>query len=172
MSTAGMQPVGNDIFVEIQRFLFREAALLDRRQYADWLGLLDKDIHYRVTAKVVRDAGADAVDYSIVEEDMVGLKSRIDQISNPRLTRAENPPSSARRFISNIDAYAGEAQGEFVATSYILAHRSRRNTPEGGFYIAERRDVLRRNGVEWRLARRLVRLDQATLLYGALSMIL
>jgi 3-phenylpropionate/cinnamic acid dioxygenase small subunit len=172
MSSATMPLVGNDTFVEIQRFLFREAALLDNRQYFDWLGLLDDDIHYRVMARVARDAGADAVDYSIIEENMVGLKSRIDQISNPRLTRAENPPSLARRFVSNIEAHPGEVPGEFAATSYILAYRSRRNVPEGGFYVAERQDVLRRSGANWRLARRLVRLDQLTLADGALSTIL
>jgi 3-phenylpropionate/cinnamic acid dioxygenase small subunit len=172
MSGARMQPVGNDIFVDIQRFLFREAALLDNRQYADWLGLLDKDIYYRVTARLARDAGTNEVDYSIVEENMVGLQSRIDQISNPRLTRAENPPSLTRRFVSNVEAYPGGAPGEFAATSYILAYRNRRNVPEGGFYVAERQDVLRQNGTDWRLARRLVRLDQLTLLDGALSTIL
>jgi 3-phenylpropionate/cinnamic acid dioxygenase small subunit len=172
MSGARMQPVGNDTFVEIQRFLFREAALLDNRQYADWLGLLDADIHYRVMARVVRDAGAEAADYAIVEEYLVGLKSRIDQISNPRLTRAENPPSFTRRFVSNIEAYPAAAPGEFATVSYILAHRARRNAPEGGFYVAERQDVLRRGDAGWRLARRLVRLDQSTLLDGALSTIL
>ena len=60
MNGAPIEPVGNDTFVEIQRFLFREAALLDNRQFADWLGLLDEDIHYRVMARVVRDSGADA----------------------------------------------------------------------------------------------------------------
>ena len=172
MSGARMQPVGNDTFVEIQRFLFREAALLDNRQYADWLGLLDEEIHYRVMARVVRDAGADEMDYAIIEEYLVGLKSRIDQISNPRLTRAENPPSLARRFVSNVEAHQGAAPGEFAATSYILVYRSRRNVPEGGFYVAERQDVLRRRGAGWRLARRLVRLDQSTLFDGALSTIL
>jgi 3-phenylpropionate/cinnamic acid dioxygenase small subunit len=172
MSGARIQPVGNDTFIEIQRFLFREASLLDNRQYADWLGLLDEDIHYRVTARVVRDAGADAADYAIIEEYRVGLKSRIDQISNPRLTRAENPPSLIRRFVSNIEAYPTAAPGEFTTISHVLAYRARRNAPEGGFYVAERQDVLRRNGAGWRLARRLVRLDQSTLLEGALSTIL
>jgi PAH dioxygenase small subunit len=172
MSGAWMQSAGNDTYLEIQRFLFREAALLDNRQYGDWLALLDKDIHYRVTARVVRDAGADEVDYSIIEEYLAGLKSRIDQIANPRLTRAENPPSLARRFVSNIEAYPGAASGEFAATSYILVYRSRRNVPEGGFYVAERKDLLRRSDAGWRLARRLVRLDQSTLFDGALSTIL
>jgi PAH dioxygenase small subunit len=172
MSGAWMQSVGNDTYLEIQRFLFREAALLDNRQYGDWLALLDEDIHYRVMARVVRDAGADEVDYSIIEEYLTGLKSRIDQIANPRLTRAENPPSLARRFVSNIEAYPGAASGEFAATSYILVYRSRRNVPEGGFYVAERKDLLRRSDAGWRLARRLVRLDQSTLFDGALSTIL
>jgi PAH dioxygenase small subunit len=172
MSGAWMQSAGNDTYLEIQRFLFREAALLDNRQYGDWLALLDEDIHYRVMARVVRDAGADEVDYSIIEEYLAGLKSRIDQIANPRLTRAENPPSLARRFVSNIEAYPGAASGEFAATSYILVYRSRRNAPEGGFYVAERKDLLRRSDAGWRLARRLVRLDQSTLFDGALSTIL
>jgi 3-phenylpropionate/cinnamic acid dioxygenase small subunit len=172
MNGARMQPVSNETFVEIQRFLFREAALLDNRQYADWLGLLDQDIHYRVTARIVRDAGADAADYAIIEEYLVGLKSRIDQISNPRLTRAENPPSFTRRFVSNIEACPAAAPEEFTTMSYILAYRARRNAPEGGFYVAERQDVLRRSNAGWRLARRLVRLDQSTLLDGALSTIL
>ena len=172
MSGARMQPVGNDTFVEIQRFLFREAALLDNRQYSDWLGLLDEDIHYRVTARVVRDAAAEAADYAIIEEYLVGLKSRIDQISNPRLTRAENPPSSTRRFVSNIEAYPAAAPAEFTTMSYVLAYRARRNIPEGGLYVAGRQDVLRRTDAGWRLARRLVRLDQSTLLDGALSTIL
>ena len=172
MNGAPIEPVGNDTFVEIQRFLFREAALLDNRQYADWLGLLDEDIRYRVTARVVRDAGADAADYAIIEEYLVGLKSRIDQISNPRLTRAENPPSLERRFVSNIEAYPTDAPSEFTTISYVLAYRARRNIPEGGFYIAERQDVLRRSDAGWRLARRLVRLDQSTLLDGVLSTIL
>jgi PAH dioxygenase small subunit len=172
MSGARMQSADNDTYLEIQRFLFREAALLDNRQYGDWLALLDEDIHYRVMARVVRDAGADEVDYSIIEEYLAGLKSRIDQIANPRLTRAENPPSLARRFVSNIEAYPGAASGEFAATSYILVYRSRRNAPEGGFYVAERKDLLRRSDAGWRLARRLVRLDQSTLFDGALSTIL
>jgi phthalate 3,4-dioxygenase subunit beta len=112
MSDAKTEAVDNGLFVEIQRFLFREAALLDRRDYAAWLSLLTEDIHYRVTAAVARDAAAQPVQYAIIDENLTGLKSRIDQISNPRLTRAENPPSLTRRVVSNIDVCHGEKQGE------------------------------------------------------------
>jgi 3-phenylpropionate/cinnamic acid dioxygenase small subunit len=125
-----------------------------------------------VTAAVSRDAGAKPVDYAIIDENLAGLKSRIDQISNPRLTRAENPPSMTRRVISNIEAYSGKKSDEFLATSYLLAYRGRPGIPQGGFYVAERQDILRKLDSDWRLARRDVRLDQTMLFDGALSMLL
>lgn len=172
MSDAKLTPVSDDLFVEIQRFLFREAALLDRREYGAWLSLVTEDVHYRVAAAVARDAGASAVDYAIIDENMTGLKSRIDQISNPRLTRAENPPSMTRRVVSNIEPYHTEKQNEFSVVSYLLAYRSRPSAPEGGFYVAVRQDTLRRGPEGWRLARRNVQLDHIMLFDGALSTLL
>jgi 3-phenylpropionate/cinnamic acid dioxygenase small subunit len=164
--------VDDSLYIEIQRFLFREAALLDRRDYTGWLALTTEDINYRVNAAVARDAGDPAVDYSIVDEDAVALKSRVDQISNPKLTRAENPPSLTRRVVSNIEAYQGNVPGEVLATSYLLAYRNRPSVPLGGFYVAQRQDILRKGESGWRLARRLVQLDQTMLFDGSLSTIL
>lgn len=172
MANSKARDVDDTLYIAIQRFLFREAALLDRRDYAGWLALLTDDIQYRVVAQVSRDAGATAVDYAIVDENLVALKSRIDQISNPRLTRAENPPSLTRRVVSNIEAQNADDGDGFAVTSYLLAYRSRPSMPEGGFYIAERHDVLHRAGADWRLARRLVRLDQYVLFDGSLSTLL
>lgn len=172
MTHTDKRDVDGALYVEIQRFLFREAALLDRKDYAGWFALLTDDIHYRVMAQVSRDAAASPVDYAIVDENLVGLKSRIDQISNPRLTRAENPPSLTRRVVSNVEAQLGETENDLSVMSYLLAFRNRPSAPEGGFYVAERRDVLRKVGTEWRLARRLVRLDQFVLFDGSLSTIL
>ena len=172
MSDVKLTAVDNGLFIEIQRFLFREAALLDRRDYEGWLSLTTEDLHYRVSASVARDAGTTAVDYAIIDENATALRSRIDQISNPRLTRAENPPSLTRRVVSNIEAYHTERQGEVSVESYLLAYRSRSSAPKGGFYVAVRHDTLRRNGSDWRLARRNVQLDHTTLYDGALSTLL
>jgi 3-phenylpropionate/cinnamic acid dioxygenase small subunit len=172
MSDAKPSAVDDGLFIEIQRFLYREAALLDGRDYAGWLSLVTEDVQYRVTAALARDAGTTAVDYAIVDETLTGLKSRIDQISNPRLTRAENPPSLTRRVVSNIEAYRTEKQGEFSVTSYLLAYRSRPTVAEGGFYVAVRHDTLRRGPAGWRLARRNVKLDHVMLHGGALSTLL
>lgn len=172
MIPAGAKPVEDALFVQVQRFLFREAGLLDRRDYAGWLAITTPDIRYRIMAAVARDAGLPAVEYAIVDSDATGLKSRIDQISNPKLTRAENPPSMMRRAVTNIEAFHGPAPKEMLVTSYLMAYRARPHLPEGGFYVASREDVLRNEDSGWRLARRDVRLDQTVLFDGALSSLL
>ena len=62
MNDTKSRAVDAGTYLEIQRFLFREAALLDRRDYEAWLALTAEDIHYRVTAAVTRDAAAQAID--------------------------------------------------------------------------------------------------------------
>ena len=163
-------PASDDIYVSVQRFLAREADLLDRRAYQDWFKLWSDDLEYRVAAQVNQDASKDMREYAIVEEDAVGLKARVDQISSPRLTHAENPPSLARRFFSGLQVHAGDRPDEYVATANVLVYRTRPELPEGGFYVGTRSDVLRQVGAEWRLVRRYVRLDQATL-FGGVSTI-
>jgi 3-phenylpropionate/cinnamic acid dioxygenase small subunit len=162
-------PVDDTSYIAIERFLHREAALLDRRAFREWLGLMAADIVYRVTAQIARDAAAGRLDYAIVDEDAVGLKSRVDQISDPRLTRAENPPSFTRRFLSNLQARHGTAPNEFVVETNLLVYRGRPNIPEGGFYVGERRDILRKTAGGMLIARREIRLDQAILYGGSVS---
>lgn len=172
MSATEPRAVDDSTYLAIQRFLFRETALLDRHDYGGWLALTTDDIRYRVCAKVAREADADSIDYAIIDEDLVGLKSRIDQISNPKLTRAENPASLTRRVLSNIEAYEGGSADELLASSYLLAFRSRPSSSAGGFYVAERRDVVRKTAGGWRLAKRDVHLDHVMLFDGALSTLL
>lgn len=172
MSDAKARAVSDALFVEIQRFLYREAGLLDRRDYTGWLALVTRDIRYRVRAGVARDADAKPMNYAIIDEDLSGLKSRVDQISNPRLTRAENPPSMTRRVVSNVEAHHSQKQNEFEVVSYLLAYRSRPSAPEGGFYVAVRYDTLRRGASGWALASRDAHLDQTMIFDGALSTLL
>ena len=89
---------------EIQRYLNREAAMLDRREFTEWLALLADDVTYRVTLRRARDDEAGPERYAIVDDDRANLELRVNQIADPRLTRAENPPSLTRRFVSNMEA--------------------------------------------------------------------
>ena len=164
--------IGDADFVAAQRFLHHEAALLDRRAYHDWFALLTDDIVYRVSAKVARDAEAGDLDYTIIDEERESLKLRVDQIADPKLTLAENPPTLTRRFVSNFEVGAADPPDAFVVDTNLLVYRWRATTPDTGFYAGARRDVLRRVDGALRLARRTVRLDQTTLADGSLSILL
>lgn len=155
-------------FIEVQRFLTREAALLDQRQYAQWLRMLADTIKYRVTACAIREAGLGNLHYAIIDEDMAGLRSRVDQISNPKLTRAENPPTLTRRLISNVDVQR-LPDGGYEVRSNVLIYRSRPGYPEGALYVGARTDILQRVKQELRIARRQVDLDQQVLTDGGVS---
>jgi 3-phenylpropionate/cinnamic acid dioxygenase small subunit len=161
-------PVSDADYLALHRFLNHEAALLDQRRFDEWLGLLTPDISYRMTLQVARGASEPNSEYAIIEERIDGLKSRLAQIGTPRLTHAENPSSLTRRFVSNLEAWYGGSPGELVAHTNLLVHRTTTTLPEGGFYIGERRDLIRRDG-ELRLARREVRLDHTVVFGGPIS---
>jgi len=158
-------------YVAIQRFLYREASLLDRLAFEDWLRLLTDDVTYRVTARIVRTRDEGHRDYTIVEDDATGLKSRVTQIANPRLTHAENPSAFTRRFVSNFQPARGASAEEFAVESHLLIYRAKVSAPEGTLYVGERHDVLRRVEGGFRIARREVRLDHAILFDGVVSTI-
>lgn len=102
MHNAG--PVSHEMLGRIERFLYEDAALLDRRDYAGWWKTLDDDIQYEVFAAVNRDASIGSLEFSLTSERAVELRQRVDQISTPRLTHAENPPSITRRLVANVMA--------------------------------------------------------------------
>jgi 3-phenylpropionate/cinnamic acid dioxygenase small subunit len=155
--------IGIEAYFAIERFLFVEAGLLDRRDYRRWLSLLTDDVTYRVLAYVNRDADLGPLPYAIIDEPAFRLKARVEQILNSKLTHAENPPTLTRRFVSNVLAAAGERKGEYIVTSNLLVHRTRPNISEGALYAGERTDILRHVEGALRIARREVRLDQSVL---------
>jgi PAH dioxygenase small subunit len=154
-------PAGHEAYAEIVRFFYQEADLLDAREYQEWIHLLTDDVKYRVTARVIREAGAPGVQYDLVDTDAAGMRRRVDQISNPKLTHAENPPSFTRRFITNIQVLEGSTEHEFLATANVLVYRQRLESPDGVLYVGKRHDVLLQIDGALRIARRHLILDQA-----------
>ncbi len=155
----------------VQNFLFHESSLLDSHAYRTWLTLIAPDIHYSVTTPLFRDAGAAPVDVAVIDEDIVALRARIDQLSDPRLTRAENPASRTRRIIGNLQVVASDRQDTYIASCNLLVHRCRPNIPEGALYAGTRRDILRRNDTGFTIAARTVALDHTVLQGGAVSIL-
>ena len=82
-SAAPGTAVSDAEYVEIQRFMHHEAALLDRRDFMAWLDLLTGDIGYRISAQVARQAEVGPEHYAIVDEDADSLGLRVRQIADP-----------------------------------------------------------------------------------------
>lgn len=152
--------VSDSEYREICEFLYREAAALDSRDYEAWLRMLADDVSYYVSAPTVRAAGDAERDYPVFDEKAEQLRLRIQQISNPKLTHAENPPSLTRRFVSNILAHRSSPQHELEVASNIMLHRSHGIDGETYVYTGARTDILRRRDGALVLARRRVKLDR------------
>lgn len=167
-----LQPVGVETWTEIYRFLADEAALLDRRAFADWFALLTDDIAYRITTHVIQPRENGERQHEIVDEERDSLRLRVDQLADPRLTRAENPPSLYRRFVSNIRVNHMDVPDCFAVEANLMVYKNRPPNRETELYVGERHDVLRRVGGELRIAARVVRLDQSVLAGGTLNTLL
>ena len=173
MSSAELGPTVSDPeYIEIQRFMHHEAALLDRREFIAWLKLLTDDIVYRVSAQVTRHGESGPEHYAIIDEDTDSLTLRIRQLADPKLTRAENPPSLTRRFVSNLEATRAASPDTYTVVTNILVHRARARVKETGTYIGGRHDVLRRSSGKLLIAERHVLLDHTILHDGSMSTLL
>ncbi len=151
----------------MEQFLYREARLLDDRQYTEWLGLLTDDCSYlvptRETVQAVRgqpgitteDEIAEGLAY--FEDDKLTLAAKALRLGTGTAW-GENPPSRTRRLVTNVEALRGEVPGELLVYSNLLLHRSRR-VDEVSQFVGQRRDVLRQTDKGLLLAKRLVVLD-------------
>ena len=172
--------ISENVIREVEQFLYREARLLDNRQFHEWLTLLTDDVRYWMPTRAARyPASSKAIsildgaryeagelsrenELAIMDEDKTSLTRRIARLDSG-MAWAEDPPSRTRHFVSNIEVEAGPRDGELRVYSNILLYRTRGET-EQDFYAGSREDVLRREEGRLRVARRKVVLDQTVLL--------
>jgi 3-phenylpropionate/cinnamic acid dioxygenase small subunit len=150
---------------EVERWLYREAELLDDGRFGEWLELLADDVVYRMPVRTTRERGAGAgVSFEMEHfyDDIATLRLRVERLGT-EYAWAEDPPSRTRRFVANVRVGPGPSADEVEARSYFLVYRNRGDSPGQDLISGERRDVLRRAGGGWRLARRTILVDQATL---------
>ena len=164
---------------EIERFLYREARLLDERRFREWLELLADDVHYWMAARsnrYPRSSKAIAIldparyveadltgdeELAILDETKETLAARVARLDTG-MAWAEDPPSRTRHLISNIDVEPGDKAAEFRVHANFIVYRSRAETEED-FYVGARQDLLRRVDGQWKIARRRLTLDQNVL---------
>jgi len=169
-----------EVVREIEQFLYREARLLDQRQFHQWLELFTDDARYwmpmrsnryPVSSKAITILDGSRYEegelskegeLAILDETKESLGRRIARLDTG-MAWAEDPPSRTRHFVSNIEVYPGNTETELKVYSNFIMYRTRGET-EQDFYVGSREDTLRKLDGAWKIAYRKVVLDQNVLL--------
>jgi len=114
----------------------------------------------RVTRDRASGSGFSSTSWHM-NEDRGSIEHRISRLET-NFAFAEDPPSRTRHFITNIRV-SPIGENEFFVKSNLLLYRNRMDHPTYHLISAERHDTLRKVNGEWKLAKRLVLLDQSTL---------
>src|SRR5579863_8334335 len=164
---------------EVERFLYREARLLDERRFREWLELLTEDVRYWMAARTnrypktskaiaildleryVEDDRAAEDELALLDETKATLTARVARLETG-MAWAEDPPSRTRHLITNIEVEPGDAAAELRVYCNYLVYRSRAEL-EQDFYVGCRVDRLRRDGGGLKIAGRKLTLDQNVL---------
>jgi 3-phenylpropionate/cinnamic acid dioxygenase small subunit len=162
----------------LERFYFHEARLLDNRQYRQWLTLLSQEIRYVMPSRINvqvnnRERGEEgmiSVERELEGEDALGCPLREEGyiLLMLRAERAykmnswsENPPARTRRIIGNIELMARDGDTLSVLSNFHLYYA--RPGAANTLYSGQRRDTLQSDAAEFRIVRREIVLDYATI---------
>ena len=152
-----------NLIQEIEQFLYREARMLDERKFNEWLELFADDIRYwmRVMSTVERGQREVATGRELAhfDDNKVTLGIRVKRLYTGS-AHAEEPQSRTRHFVSNVEVI--ENGNELTVNSNFIVYRTRLETDEDWF-VGHRVDTLRRAEGGWRIAKRVMVLDQTVL---------
>lgn len=143
---------------EVERFLFREARLMDEHRYEDWLSLWETDTTYWVPC------GGEGInpetEVAIIYDRRAKLEDRIARFMSGEVL-AQETLRPMRRVISNIEIMETTDQGTTVLSNFVLVqardhdqvtwagqttHRLRLR--DGEIRMAFKKVVLVNNGIE------------------------
>jgi len=151
-------------FFEVYGFLCKESDYLSQGDYKSWLTLIQPDIHYRIAAPSFLDAVRPrryGLGNDYYDDDYATLKIRVQQLTTPNYSIAENPLSLLRHFVTNISG--SPIESGFEVSSNVLVYRVRSTEPEPAIVAGRRKDILVRTPEGLRLSRREAQLDQVSL---------
>ncbi|MDV6269302.1 MULTISPECIES: 3-phenylpropionate/cinnamic acid dioxygenase subunit beta [Rhodococcus] len=168
-------PHGDVLLRELEGVYYREADLLDDREFEQWLEMLDDDLVYwmplvrNVSSRESGEFSQQGTDMSWFDEDKVTLGKRIAQLKTG-MHWSEEPVSRVTRMISNIRIVDERDEGrEVTVRSKFILYQNRQDD-EVNMFVGKRRDTWRRRPAgSWGLVRRDIILDQNVLLAKSLS---
>lgn len=121
--------------LEVEDFLFHEAALLDEWRLAEWLELFTEDCRYLVPATDLPD-GEPGTTLGLIDDNLTRLRGRVDRLNSARAYR-EFPWSRTRRMITNVRVSIDPAAAdELVVVASFAVFRYRKGDEQaliGGY---------------------------------------
>ena len=147
----------------VEQFLYREAALLDARDYPGWLGLLTEDCRYWIPAG--RDDSDPVKETSLLYDDRAALGARVARLFHPA-AHSQTPPSRTVHVLGNVRLEAVQPTSVGVLSNFVL-FESRLGVQRvfGGHFEHQ----LRRSGEDWRIALKKVCLVNNDGIFGTLT---
>lgn len=160
-------PVSDTQLLKIERFLRAEARLLDNERYREWHGLMAEDLFYWLPLRSNRfrrekRPEIEPTNMAIFDETRDELDLRIQRLESG-MTWTEDPPTRHVYAITNVEAFETDVAGEFEVHSVFTLYRNR-SEHDDNMLMGRRRDILRQKGDSFEIARRLILIQQATLL--------
>lgn len=149
--------ISPELQLRVEQFYFREARLLDNRQYQQWLGLITEDIQYQMPSRinvaidnrmhgnedmisVERELeDSKSMGCPIREENFLHLAARIDRAYKMN-SWSENPPARTRRIIGNVELDKTEEDSLKVLSNFHLYYA--RPGSDNFIYSGQRSDTL------------------------------
>ena len=158
-------PFDDPRHLQAHHWLVDEAWLLDAQAYEDWLELITEDVHYLMPVRVTTALGAGydtARGMAHFDEDKYSLSRRVARFLTEHAW-TEDPPSRLRHHLSNVRTFATDDADHLVVESATLLFRNRGDVREGSFISAGREDLLRLVDGQWKLARRVILVDDSVM---------
>jgi len=137
--------------------IFREARLLDRCEWADWVAMYREDAVYWVPAwldeyETVSDP---ATQVSLIYHDARrGLEERIARIESRKSITALPLPRTVHQ-IGNVEA-AETGPGQIDCDSVFAVHVYDPRVAKGHVHHGRYRHTLTRDGEQWKIARKII----------------
>ena len=149
-----------------ERFMFREAELLDECRYLEWFETcLAEDLQYVMPIRTTRERAAERSEFSTLGFHMVDTHGSMRLRVNRLLTDhawAEDPASRTSRLVTNIRVRE-LGDGRYAVRSKLTVYRSQWDTADYDLIVAERRDLVSAEPGGLRLHRRSVLLAHTIL---------
>ena len=167
--TGTATPVGFEIQIEVEQFLYREARLLSDQRYADWLALFAADARYRIPLReVTRFHGSQDLNQQVIDDDLAfdyineskaELEVRIKRLVSG-LAHVEEPQPITTRLITNVET-EWDGADLLVLSNFQVIRVKEQRVPQT--FYGSRQDRLTRQDDEWRIGSRTVVFGQRIL---------